>query len=85
MVNDILRERWLDLSDEEKRTWRVWAAWDQKRFARDQFIYEKAQQTAENPAPLASDEIHVPKKRLVSSNGDGDAGLAHVPKKKKRQ
>jgi len=85
MVNDILRERWLELPDEEKRTWRAWAAWDLKRFTRDQSIFEKAQQESASPGHAASSDIHIPKKRQVSAGGDGDAALAHVPKKKKRQ
>lgn len=82
MVNEILKEKWLALPDEEKQAWRVWAVWDHKRFARDQAIFEKAQKNADETA-AAAQEIHVPKKRS-SSTVEGGGALAHVPKKKKR-
>jgi SWI/SNF-related matrix-associated actin-dependent regulator of chromatin subfamily A member 5 len=31
-VNGILRDRFMSLSEDEKRTWRAWAAWDKKRY-----------------------------------------------------
>jgi hypothetical protein len=31
-VNGILRDRFMGLSEEEKKTWRAWAAWDKKRY-----------------------------------------------------
>lgn len=90
MVNEILRDRWLSLPDEEKQTWRTWATWDKKRYARDLGIYEKAQKSQNERITPAPDEdtmekIHVPKKRSAStSEGDGGLPLDHIPKKKRR-
>jgi SWI/SNF-related matrix-associated actin-dependent regulator of chromatin subfamily A member 5 len=90
MINEILRERWLELPDEEKQTWRRWAAWEKKRYARDLSIYEKAQESQnERLTPVPDEEtmkeIHVPKKRPASANGgDEGASFDHIPKKKKR-
>lgn len=88
-VNDILKERWLDLPDEEKETWRIWANWDKKRYARDLSIYENAQQSNGHKAAGArgkelksNDELnlHVPKKGQTP----GEDAFTHIPKKKRR-
>jgi len=66
-VNGILKQRFMALSDEEKEEWRAWAAWDKKRFLRDQEIFEKAQQNEGKDGGKkrrqAENEIAVPKKR----------------------
>lgn len=83
MVNEILRDRWIELLDEDKLTWRQWAAWDKKRHARDVAIYEKKEGSQNEDLAASEDErmkeVHVPKKR---SAGEGSA-LAHIPKKKR--
>ena len=94
-IHDVLRERWLELDDEEKETWRIWAVWDKKRYARDLSIYERVQQEQQQQeqqqqkAKGSTEEsnlddgpdFHVPKKRLTGN----DDGLAHIPKKKKKR
>jgi len=82
VVNGILKEKWLELSDSDKVVWRDWSEWDKKRFARDLEIFEKkkvggsAGSSASSRKPL--DATHVPKKRK-SANGD-----ITIPKKRKR-
>ncbi len=84
-VHDILRERWLDLGDEDKETWRIWAVWDKKRYTRDLAIYESVHNSygAGGEDKISEDglNLHVPKKRLTTS----DDGFAHIPKKKKKR
>eukprot|EP00536_Pseudo-nitzschia_multiseries_P003978 jgi/Psemu1/253123/estExt_Genewise1Plus.C_630105 len=71
IVNEILKERFTAKSDEERRVYRVWAAWDKLRYARDRVIYEQTNGNA------GDEHNQIPKKR--SAQG----GLAAVPKKKK--
>lgn len=68
-VHALLRERWLDLPDEEKQSWRVWASWDKKRYARDLAVYEARQGGG--------------KKRAKSPGRDD--GTPQIPKKKKKK
>ena len=74
IVHRILRERWLRLTEEEKDQWQKKEEWDEKRFARDEAIFAKAQSSKapaktsdEKKRPRESDEpkvsVHVPKKR----------------------
>lgn len=73
-VNEVLRERFVALTDDEKKTWRAWATWDKKRYARDLKIYEGKERRH------ATIDGHSPKKRRKS---EGD--VAHVPKKKRKE
>lgn len=89
VVNGILRDRWLALSDEEKETWRRWAAWDKKRYARDLALHEQGQKSrGDKRVPTADEDtmkaIHIPKKRASVDQGDGGSTFAHIPKKKRR-
>lgn len=70
-VNDILKERWLELSDEDKQPWRIWASWDKKRYARDLAVYERIQGGSGGAIAQSS------KKR------PGDEG-GNIPKKKRK-
>eukprot|EP00980_Cylindrotheca_fusiformis_P004471 scaffold953_cov141-Cylindrotheca_fusiformis.AAC.15 len=84
-INGILREKWLDLADTEKETWRLWASWDKKRYNRDMKIYESLSKSsngksnggkAEHYIEQGSTQIaHIPKKKASS---------LHVPKKKRK-
>lgn len=89
IVNGILRDKWLALSEEGKKIWRKWASWNKKRFARDMKIYEETQKAStangksngdksrKEQAPAeedAMDKIQVPKK---------ESSLPHVPKKRR--
>ena len=92
-VHDILRDRWLALTDEDKEVWRKWASWDKKRYKRDLAIYEEAKassKTGDGEMVSREDEraddavqaLHVPKKRSTTS--DGGSPFNHIPKKSKR-
>jgi uncharacterized protein YdaU (DUF1376 family) len=71
-VNGILKERWMELSEDDKEFWRQLSEWDKKRYARDLAIYEKAKDDA-------VDTAHVPKKRKSSEVRDAK----NIPKKRK--
>ena len=64
-INDILKERWLELSEEDKKPWRIWASWDKKRFARDQAVYDGLHVLHDLPSRKRSGDasIPVPKKK----------------------
>ena len=81
-VHGILKARWLEVSDEEKHTWRAWGVWDKKRYERDLAIFEAAQSNGANGYADADDG----KKRhiLKKSHSAGDKATEHVPKKKKK-
>ena len=78
-VNEMLRKRFVALTDEERLVWRMWSTWDKKRYLRDVAIYDSAQEAIKDDGDEAmEEENHVPKKRQAED------GLTHVPKKKKR-
>ena len=64
-INDILKERWLELSEEDKKPWRIWAGWDKKRFARDQALYDGSHVVHDHQSRKRSGDsrIPVPKKK----------------------
>lgn len=80
-VHSILRERWVEISDEEKQTWRIWANWDKKRYARDMAVYESAQSNEGKGGSETDDgqELDIPKKRESIGNE------VHIPKKKRKK
>ena len=87
IVHGILRERWVELDDDNKQVWRKWASWDKKRYERDLAIYEGKSGKA-GDAPKANgdkdDSMHVPKKRKSSSEADmDDSAKLSIPKKRK--
>eukprot|EP00529_Nitzschia_sp_RCC80_P027266 CAMPEP_0113523088 /NCGR_PEP_ID=MMETSP0014_2-20120614/45527_1 /TAXON_ID=2857 /ORGANISM="Nitzschia sp." /LENGTH=275 /DNA_ID=CAMNT_0000421171 /DNA_START=1 /DNA_END=825 /DNA_ORIENTATION=- /assembly_acc=CAM_ASM_000159 len=41
VVNELLKKRFMTLSDEDKQFWRDWAAWEKKRYRRDHAIFER--------------------------------------------
>jgi SWI/SNF-related matrix-associated actin-dependent regulator of chromatin subfamily A member 5 len=84
LVNSILKEQWIGLSDEEKEIYRRWTEWDKKRFAHEELMFQqrRAELQEEVDEPVADDgtqDLHVPKKRS-STGGAEDA----VPRKKRK-
>ncbi|KAG7359848.1 SNF2-related protein [Nitzschia inconspicua] len=73
-VNEVLRDRFMSLSEDEKKTWREWASWDKKRYVRDLEIYESVGSGG------TTDKDQGQKKRRKS-----DGNVAHVPKKQRKQ
>lgn len=73
VVHGILRERWVELDNDNKKVWRRWASWDKKRYERDLAIFESKTQ------PKRKDSDDAPP---VITNGVEDDNL-HVPKKRK--
>lgn len=89
-VNGILKERWMDMSEDEKDYYRRWTDWDKKRFAHEQAVFDKRrtellQGGAEDDVMMndeaapadGTESLHVPKKKRPSSGGS-DA----IPRKK---
>jgi hypothetical protein len=80
-VQNLLKEGWLELPEDEKNTFRAWTEWDKKRYSRDVTIFESRRVDIEDAPANAEDDmkaVHVPKKR--KSQADEDSA---VPKKKK--
>ena len=90
-VNGILKERWMDMSEEEKDHYRRWTEWDKKRYAHEQAIFDRrrsellqgdddddAMSYDEAPAEVdGTESLHVPKKKRSKS---ADA----IPRKKRK-
>jgi hypothetical protein len=89
MVNEVLRDQWLDLSDEDKDVWRQWATWDKKRYERDLTLHEEKGENEPSPKHQVTEDmdtfqkdaledsmkaVHVPKKRHVSSTTERTHG-----------
>ena len=81
-VNGILKQRWMDMTTEEKHVFRRWSEWDQKRYAHEEAIFSK--RTADALDDEVEDEIvdgtqslHVPKKkkskRVLSGNSEPES------------
>jgi SWI/SNF-related matrix-associated actin-dependent regulator of chromatin subfamily A member 5 len=72
-MNDILKEKWLELSEDDKKPWRIWASWDKKRYARDLAVYDTSHAAESGSNAQASKKrsgegkIHVPKKKRKSA------------------
>lgn len=83
VVNNMLREQFLELSDDDKKIWKKWAAWDKQRYEYQLRLYENQKSTTpirptSNSAEVLSPEIHVPKKRA-----NEESGFAPIPKRRK--
>ena len=76
-VNSILKEKWHDLSDEEKATWKGWEEWDLSRFKRDTVIFNKAQSKKKKEA--TNNESEIPKKRK-DTDGKRDNAISEKPR-----
>ncbi|CAB9508745.1 Probable chromatin-remodeling complex ATPase chain [Seminavis robusta] len=89
VVHGILRERWVQLADDDKTVWRQWASWDKKRYERDLAIYEEKNSNGGNSTKSQTngdkeDSIHVPKKRKPSAESDvGSPSFNSIPKKRR--
>ena len=89
IVHDILRDRWLELQDEDKEVWRKWALWHKKRYKRDLDIYSaKNDESHTRDTPREEDKevtttaVHVPKKRpSTAEHADGGSPFTSIPKK----
>lgn len=66
-INSILKDKWYDLTDEERDTWREWEVWDAKRYEYQMKIYSKKDETttsSSGPA-LSIPKKSIPKKRRL--------------------
>jgi hypothetical protein len=84
-INGILKQRWIDMPEDEKQVWREWAEWDKKRFAHEMAIFEngngppkETEQTSDEIEHNAV-QVHIPKKKRKSSA----AQESTIPKKRR--
>jgi hypothetical protein len=82
-VSNILKARWLELSDDEKTTFREWTEWDKKRYSHELRIFRSQRSGAESALDFAAEddmpEIHIPKKRKPTIESDYSNA---IPKKR---
>jgi hypothetical protein len=82
-VNELLKERWIHLSEDNKAIWREWCEWDKKRYAYHLEIYRARRgESADLEVSNKFEEdgvqsVHVPKKRKSTIGGA-------IPKKIKK-
>lgn len=69
-VQDLLKEGWINLPEEEKETYRRWTEWDKKRYSRDLAVFQSRR---EDDLEDTTDHVE-----------NDDMKAIHVPKKKKR-
>ncbi len=95
-VNHILKEKWFDLSDEDRETWKKWQIWDRLRYKRDVAIFRnprrneaKHRRADEVSTTMDNDaSIQIPKRHRRDSepaaerSGDGSVSF-HIPKKRR--
>lgn len=91
-VNKLLKEKWFELSDEERNIWKKWQSWDRLRYARDLALHRKKIESSEEKSnekivPETDSSLHIPKKRrdIETNNDNGSNGGSsfHIPKKKR--
>jgi hypothetical protein len=82
-INGILKQRWIDMPEDEKQVWREWAEWDKKRFTHEMAIFENGppKETEQTPDEIEDNtvQVHIPKKKRKSSATQESA----IPKKRK--
>ena len=78
LVNEKLKAMWLELEDEKKAIFRSWAAWDKKRYARDDEIFVQAQKEAKKKKKKNKGSPPKGKESSSSSGMDGQS----IPKKR---
>lgn len=71
-INNILKERWLKLSDDDKVSFREWTEWDKKRYAHELLVFQNKRSSADEEIAVEDDmqQIHVPKKRKIAGSFD---------------
>lgn len=82
-IHEILRDKWMDLPDEEKQAWRKWATWDKKRFARDKQIHENKKKNGARNANGSKSGTISAEQEEVRQPKEKKSSLPHVPKKKR--
>lgn len=73
VLNGMLKDRWTELSEDDKAVWREWTEWDKQRYSRDVQVFDRLKNEDDMKA------IHVPKKR----KGSTDLNVISIPKRKK--
>lgn len=77
-MNGILKDRWYNLTADEKHYWKEWEAWDAKRFEHQMEIFENPSQKKKNQRDSGSDGDV---KRMKNDLTSPMKGAAHIPKK----
>eukprot|EP00525_Craspedostauros_australis_P003808 CAMPEP_0198123662 /NCGR_PEP_ID=MMETSP1442-20131203/38060_1 /TAXON_ID= /ORGANISM="Craspedostauros australis, Strain CCMP3328" /LENGTH=322 /DNA_ID=CAMNT_0043782897 /DNA_START=33 /DNA_END=1001 /DNA_ORIENTATION=+ len=87
-INGALKEGWIQLTEDDKMTFRKWAAWDKKRHTRDCIIREAFMKNGSGNADGADGQASVdgskPAQKRRSSTESWVSSPTSVPKKKKR-
>lgn len=88
IINSILKQKWLDSSDEEKNIWKQWQIWDSLRFKRDRMIYDaKQSQTTSshdhNATKSQNEGNGFSRKADEINNDNSQKSTFHIPKKKR--
>lgn len=81
-VNNLLKERWSHLTDDDKVIFREWTEWDKKRYAHDLAIFQNRRSGDDDDVEAVEDdmqEVHIPKKRKNTDTIDP----VSIPKKTK--
>lgn len=87
-INGILKQRWNDMSAEDKHIFRRWSDWDQKRYAHEDAIFSQRKAETlgddmDDDDPIADDgtqSLHVPRKKKRVSSGEGET----IPKRQRK-
>eukprot|EP00804_Cyclotella_cryptica_P021885 CCRYP_000846-RA/>CCRYP_000846-RA protein AED:0.28 eAED:0.28 QI:206/0.85/0.87/1/1/1/8/1264/1475 len=85
-INNILKDRWYDLTDEERDVWKEWEVWDAKRYQYQLNLYEKQFMTAKRGDEMDSSDVHKGNEEGSTTNGPSIPkrdGLFSIPKKRK--
>lgn len=74
-LKGILKDRWTELSEDDKTVWREWADWDKQRYSRELQVFDRLKNDEDDDMKA----IHIPKKR----KGSPEPTKFSIPKRKK--
>ena len=67
-----MKERWLEMAEGEKESFRLWTEWDKKRFAYEEAIFnhhraalEEEETEEKPPEDDGTEDFHVPRKKKM--------------------
>jgi len=81
-VNGMLRERWDNLSKDDKEIWKKWEVWDSKRYKRDVVVFQKRPTNLTQGVNQTHDADLKKRKKDNSSAADSKSAF-QIPKKKR--
>ena len=82
-INGILKDMWINSTDDERNVWKKWQIWDNLRYRRDCKIYEAKQSQATSRHIDANQSQNDEKSVSMKESSEKSQSSFHIPKKKR--